>query len=112
MKINENKTKAMVFNFSKNNQFTTRLQVNNQPIEVIEHTKLLGTIVSNDLKWDLNIKNIVSKANARMQLLRKVAEFGAPIEDLKISTFYLLEAFLNNLPQCGTAHCPRRIERI
>ena len=40
-------------------------------------------IISDDLKWNLNTKNIVKKANARMQLLRKVSSFGASIEDLK-----------------------------
>ena len=83
MKINEKKTKAMIFNFTDSYQFTTRLQLNNQPVEVIESTRLLGTIVSNDLKWDLNTKYLVDKANARMQLLRKISEFGAPLEDLK-----------------------------
>ena len=88
MKINEDKTKTMIFNFSDKHQFTTRLQLNSQTVEVIKSTRLLGTIVSDDLKWDLNTKNIVKKANARMQLLRKVAEFGAPCEDLK--TIYIL----------------------
>ena len=52
-------------------------------MEVIDQTKLLGTVISNDLKWDLNTKSLVKKANARMELLRKVAEFGTPQEDLK-----------------------------
>ena len=36
-----------------------------------------------DLKWDLNAQNLVKKANVRMALLRKVASFGATLEDLK-----------------------------
>ena len=88
MEINEKKTKTMLFNFSKNYQFTTRLKLKEQNIEVIENAKLLGTIVSNDLKWDLNTANLVKRANARMELLRKVAGFGASTEDLK--TIYIL----------------------
>ena len=65
MKINEDKTKTMIFNFSDKHQFTTRLQLNSQTVEVIKSTRLLGTIVSDDLKWDLNTKNIVKKANAQ-----------------------------------------------
>ena len=57
-------------------------------VEVINSTKMLGTIISDDLKWDLNTQNLVKKANARMALLRKVASFGAPLEDLK--TIYVL----------------------
>ena len=88
MMINENKTKAMLFNFTEKYQFTTRLQLNSQTVEVIENTKLLGTVVSNDLKWNLNTANIVKKANARMELLRKVASFGTPPEDMK--TIFIL----------------------
>ena len=82
MVINSKKTKAMVFNFSTN-QFTTRLKLNDEDIEIIEHTKLLGTQIENDLKWDLNTKSLVKKANMRMQLLKKAASFGASKEDLK-----------------------------
>ena len=84
MKINEKKTKYMIFNFTKNYQFSTRLKINKQPIEMIEHTRLLGTIVQNNLRWDMNTKQLVRKANARMELLRKVSSFSPGIEDLKI----------------------------
>ena len=64
------------------------MSIENSPIEVISHAKLLGTIIQDDLKWDLNTANLVKKANSRMELLRRVAGFGAPIEDLK--TIYIL----------------------
>ena len=88
MIINEKKTKTMIINFTENYQFSTRLQLKNDNIEVIDSTRLLGTIISNDLSWDLNTANIVKKANARMALLRKVASFGTPPEDLV--TIYVL----------------------
>ena len=61
MLINVQKTKAMLFNFTKNLQFTTRLSLENNPIEIINHTKLLGTIIQDDLKWDMNTANIEKK---------------------------------------------------
>ena len=88
MKINETKTKTMIFNYSKKYQFTTELKIEDEPIEVIDQTRLLGTIITSDLKWDANCKNIIKKVNARMALLRKVSKFGAGIEDLK--TIYIL----------------------
>ena len=88
MIINEKKTKTMLINFTEKYQFATRLQLKDENVEVINSTKLLGTIISDDLKWDLNTQNLVKKANARMALLRKVASFGAPLEDLK--TIYVL----------------------
>ena len=83
MMVNERKCKTMIMNYTDNYQFTTRLEVNNQAIEVIDSTKLLGTIISNNLSWDLNIANIVRKANSRMQLLRQVASFGTSQSELK-----------------------------
>ena len=79
MLINEKKTKNLIFNFTEKYQFSTRLKLNNEIIEILDSTKLLGTIISNDLRWDLNTKNIVKKANARMELLRRVASFGTPV---------------------------------
>ena len=83
MKINEKKTKCMIFNYTNKYQFTTRLSVNNHPIEVIKSTRLLGTVVQDNLCWDLNTKEIVKKANARMELLRKVAAFCDNQDELK-----------------------------
>jgi hypothetical protein len=78
----------MIFNFTEKYQFTTRLQLKNENIDVINSTRLLGTILSDDLGWDKNTANLVKKANARMELLRKVASFGTPQDDLK--TIYIL----------------------
>ena len=73
----------MIFNFTDNYQFTTRLNLNKENVEVVTETKLLGTIIQNDLKWDSNTAYIVKRANSRMILLRKLSEFGAPKDDLK-----------------------------
>ena len=83
MKINEGKTKIMIFNPTRNYQFTTRLKLNKVTLEVVTQTKLLGTHITHDLKWDLNTKEITRKANARIQLLRKAASFNPLKEDLK-----------------------------
>ena len=94
MQLNESKTKNTIFNFSKKYPFATRLKLNNQTIQSVKHTRLLGTIISDDLTWDLNIKNIVKKANSRMELLRRVASFGASIEDMKIIYFLFVRSHL------------------
>ena len=94
MMINVKKTKTMIFNFTQNYQFSTRLKLNDETIEVINSTRLLGTIISDDLKWDLNTSSIIKKANARMELLRRVASFGTPIEDLKIVYILFIRSIL------------------
>ena len=77
----------MIFNFTKNYKFTTRLQLNNEIVEVVPEQKLLGTIIQDDLRWDSNTSNLVKRANARMRLLHKLSEYKAPREDLK--TIYI-----------------------
>ena len=61
MKLNEKKTKNIIFNFSKKFQFHTSLSVNKKEIEVVNETKLLGTYLTNDLKWNKNMSEMVKK---------------------------------------------------
>ena len=79
--LNEKKTKVMIFNYSRDHQFTTRLQLNNHNIEIINETRLLGVQVTDDLKWNRNTEILVKKANQRMQILRKASEFTSKLSD-------------------------------
>ena len=62
---------------------TTRLAIGGELLETVTETKLLGTVVTNNLKWDKNTENIVKKANKRMELLRRIAPFGTNKEEMK-----------------------------
>ena len=83
MQINRKKSKIMLFNYTKNYQFSTRLKIQDELLEIVPQAKLLGTIISNDLKWNQNTDFIVKKANSRMELLRRISNFGASLDDLK-----------------------------
>ena len=48
-----------------------------------EEAKLLGTYITNDLKWNKNTSEIVKKAYQRMQLLFRAASFTSNQQDLK-----------------------------
>ena len=87
MKMNEKKTKAMIFNMSKKYQFTTNLQLNNLPIEIIKEAKLLGLWMTSDMKWNLNTKKIVQGANMRMKIIQTAAKYTSSISDLKAIYF-------------------------
>ena len=84
MKVNKKKTNYMIFNFTENFQYGTRIKMEGENIEEKYEVKLLGTVISNDLKWEENTKELVRKANARMCLLRVVSNFNPPQNDLKI----------------------------
>ena len=81
MILNQKKTKVMIFNFTDKYKFTTNLNLNDENLEVVKEAKLLGVMISDDLKCDKNTEYLVKKAYSRMELLRKVAEFTKSIED-------------------------------
>ena len=81
MILNDKKTKVMVFNFNDNYQFGTRLKLEENNLEVVDRAKLLGVIITDDLKWEVNTASLVKRANSRMQLLHKVASFGTSLEE-------------------------------
>ena len=74
-------TNAVIFNFSKQNQFTSRIKVEKETIEIVTQTKLLGVLVNNKLSWDDNTKYLIQKANSRKRLLHKLVSFSVPVED-------------------------------
>ena len=49
----------------------------------MNEAKLLGTYITNDLKWNKNTSEIVKKAYKRMPLLNKAAAFTSNRQDLK-----------------------------
>ena len=87
-KLNVEKSKVMIFNFTENFQFSTRLFLENSLLEIINETKLLGTIISSDLKWHKNTEMIVKKGFQRMIILQKLAKFKVNPRDLV--TIYIL----------------------
>ena len=72
---------AMFFIFTKSKQCSTRFKVKNKVIEKVNGNKLLGTIITNKLKWGKKYKIVVRKACSGMELLRKVSEFCKSTKD-------------------------------
>ena len=93
MKLNIKKSNIMIFNPTRNHKFSTRLKMNDNVLPIISQTKLLGTTITDDLKWNVNTKELVKKGNQRMLLLRKSSEFTNSVEDLKI----IYKAYVRNL---------------
>ena len=81
MKLNINKCNYMIFSRSKT-QFSTRLTINEQTIEKISATKLLGLWISEDMSWTKNCKEICRKSYSRISMITKLKYVGVNIEDL------------------------------
>ena len=88
MMLNRKKSKVMQFNFTKDYQFSSRLTLENEVLETISETKLLGVMINDKLTWDSNTSFIVKRANVRMRILHKLVEFNIPRQDLITITRY------------------------
>ena len=81
MKLNQAKCNYMVFSRSKS-QFATRLVVDDQSIERVSVSKLLGIWISDDMSWSRNTQEMCKKAYSRLGMLTKLKYVGVPTEDL------------------------------
>ena len=80
-RINTVKSKYMILNYCQD-QFQTRLNINNIQISQVKETRLLGCIIRDDLKWVSNTNDLIKRAYARMTILRKLVQFEVPKCDL------------------------------
>ena len=72
----------MLFNPCKSKDFLPQFDINNQPIELVEHTKLLGLVISSDLSWNQNTNYMTGRCNAKLWVLRRLKKLGARDTDL------------------------------
>ena len=82
MQLNTKKTKAMLFNFTTKHQFSTRVAVENDTIEIVKEAKLMGVIINDQLTWSPNTESLVKRANSRTRLIHKLVDFSVPEENL------------------------------
>ena len=82
MKINFKKTKVMLFNPCTSIDFMPELDIDNKELEVVEEMRLLGVIIRSDMKWSSNTDNMITKANKKLWILRRLKYLGAKEIDL------------------------------
>ena len=90
MVINKKKTLIMSFNFRTSLDFPPELTIGgSEHLEVVRHTKLLGIVVSDDLKWNQHVEYMCKRANSKIWLLRRMKIMG--IEPEVVADYYLKE---------------------
>ena len=83
MKINKKKTKVMLINMSRKHDFPPEVSFADGVIlECITEIKLVGVILSNDLKWSKNTTYICKKAMKKMWVLRRLNKFNFELKSL------------------------------
>ena len=83
MKLNIQKTKLMVFNTSKTIDFEPQFQIQDNTIQVVDKTKLLGIHITADLKWKKHVDMTTKKAYARIWILKRLVTLGATRDTLR-----------------------------
>ena len=77
MKINFDKTKLMLFNTCTSVDFMPTFVLDGKELEVVAETRLLGLQITSDMKWKANTGCMISKANKRLWILRRLKILGA-----------------------------------
>ena len=116
MKLNASKTKEMRVNFSFSSPSYPPIMIDNQTVNIVKHAKLLGVIVSNDLKWILHVNAICKKASKRLYALRLLRRNALP-DSVLVKVYctcvrpileYACQVWHNNLP----VYLSNQIEQI
>jgi hypothetical protein len=91
LRIKEKKSNVMKFNFSKSYDFPPELAISGfkQQLEVTNETRLLGVIITSDLKWNANTDFICKKAYKKMWSVRRMKLLD--LEPLLMLDFYAKE---------------------
>ncbi len=76
----------MIITFQKNPPPIPPLNINGTAIERVTSSKLLGIIISDDLKWHLHVDSICSKASRRIYFLTQLHRSG--MEHLDLVQYY------------------------
>ena len=91
MKVNDTKSKVMIFNRSKNFDFPPELNFNGGSyLECLEESRLLGVMLQSNLKWNSNTSAIYKKAMNRMWLLRRM-------KVVKLDSEIILDYFMKEI---------------
>ena len=77
MELNKEKTKVTLFNTACQRDFTPEISVDGKNLEVVEEYKLLGEMISSNLKWEANTEYITKRAFSRLwRMLRRLKNLG------------------------------------
>ena len=77
MKLNPKKCKEMYIDFMKNSVTALRpISIGYMEVERVRTYKLLGVIISDDLKWNAHVEYVITKAAKTLYALRLLKRAG------------------------------------
>jgi hypothetical protein len=82
MRLNPSKCMSMEINFSKNPTTAPPLKLCGQDLQCTNVVNILGVKISNNLKWDIHVGDMIKRASGRLFLLTTLKRFGLSTQDL------------------------------
>ena len=115
--LNVKKTKEMIIDFrTKNVTSHDALIIQNESVEQVKEYKYLGTIIDDQLKFEINANKVYKKANMRLFFLRKLANVRV---DNKIMDLFYTSIIQSVLSFCAivwycniNVACKNKLNRI
>lgn len=80
--LHPTKCKELRFSFQQVKDTFNPLMVGDNLLDVVSHAKILGVIISNDLKWNLHVDNIIKKASKKLYFLIQLKRAGVHQNEL------------------------------
>ena len=110
MRLNSEKCKEMIIDFSRNYSLTSGIRsvtIGEQVLERVEHGKMLGVTISNNLTWSKHVDNIVSKAGKLVYMLYQLKRAGISQLDLVNMYVSVIRRVLEYACPVWSTHLPK-----
>ncbi len=85
LKLNPSKCQAIQVNFSRPPLPQRNFKIGTEPLTYVSEAKVLGLWLQNNLKWNVQVDKMLTKANSRLFLLRTLKRFGFSPEELRVA---------------------------
>ncbi len=94
LELNTLKTLEMIVDFRRNPPALPPLTIIDSTETKVESFRFMGSTISQDLKWDINIDSIVKKAKQRLYFICQLMKLNLPQELLKQFYTAIIESIL------------------
>ena len=80
--LNKSKCKELRISFSRSGSSVDHITINDKQIEAVSSTKLLGVVVSDNLRWNAHVESICKKAATCLYFLKQLRRTKVPPKDM------------------------------
>ena len=94
MKANDKFQMMILYPSSRNHDADVTIQVDGVTIKSQNTAKLLGITIDIELKFDNHVKTLCNKANAKVQILKRLSRFLSPDCRLSVVRIFVISQFL------------------